>query len=72
MTEDEIREIFEEAVVETSARAASVSLIVKPADDWIILLDTSNGDMAIQVPERPDSTHESIRNVIIRELKRLF
>ncbi len=50
MTEDEIREIFEEAVVETSARAASVSLIVKPADDWIILLDTSNGEMAIQVP----------------------
>lgn len=72
MSEQRIRELFESARLETSAKAATLTFVAGDGQDWTLLVrgpDTE--EMAILVKGSPDQ-EESLKEQIRRELMRLF
>lgn len=72
MTEEEIRKLFVEAAVETSAGAAELTLVSRQESDWVLLVSSRLGELAIRVTETPGTGAGSVREQIKSQLQRLF
>ncbi len=72
MTEEDVREIMQEALSETSAREAEISFIVNQSSSWIIVLRNGGEEVAVRVATTPDSAPDSLRQEFIQEVAKLF
>ncbi len=71
MTEAEIRELFNRARRQTSAKEAEVTFVVQDGSKWIILFQSRGEELAIELDEGADSTAQSIEAELCRSLMRL-
>ena len=72
MTEEEIRKLFVEAATQTSAGAAELTLVSRQESDWVLLVSSRQGELAIRVAETPETSCSSLRESIKTQLQRLF
>ncbi|HLV02163.1 MAG TPA: hypothetical protein VKZ59_12900 [Acidobacteriota bacterium] len=72
MTEETIRRLVLEALSETPGKAATISLIVRKDNLWMILLEECGEELAIRVNENEVDGDESAKRILAEQIRMLF
>lgn len=69
---DQVMEIAEESLAQTSAKHLTVEIALKRGSTWTILIGYDQEEWVVHVDEGSDSTVASLRRDIAAQIQRLF
>lgn len=69
---DEVRQLAQQALCETSGKQAQVSLVIKQGSMWVILLRIGEDELAVKVEDTLKATPGAIQRELEAEIRKLF